>query len=36
MGKAKLALFLIKHRKTLRWVAIAAVAVGAYFAWQAM
>ena len=36
MGKAKLALFVVKHRKTLRWIAIAAVAVGAYLIWQAM
>ena len=34
MAKAKLALFLIRHRKLIRIGLIVLLAVGAYFVWQ--
>lgn len=34
MGKAKLALFLVKHRKLIRIALIVLALVGAWFLWQ--
>lgn len=34
MGKAKLALFLVKHRKLIRVALVVLALVGAWFLWQ--